>query len=219
MAEGLIGNFENSASSAGNKTAPVRNGASSAGNAASSAGNGGEDDPEDDGEDDLGTATNEPRGSADPLEPYTHVPGVGRGHRRLDHQHGPAAQPGAGLGAAITVVGTLIGRRVAGPTRSATHLYVVTVAPATAGKDHPRRCILPLLEAANAGTHVHLGDIASQSGFNRAMKDKPAEHRGDRRDRRIPRAHHQPEVVALGTPPERQAAGAMVAAASEPSAP
>ena len=77
LAEGLIGNFENSASSAGNKTAPVKNGASSAGNAASSAGNGGEDYPEDDGEDDLGDdAESEPRGSADPLEPYTHVPGA-----------------------------------------------------------------------------------------------------------------------------------------------
>ena len=174
LAEGLIGNFENSASSAGNKTAPVKNGASSAGNAASSAGNGGEDYPEDDGEDDLGDdAESEPRGSADPLEPYTHVPGaVGD---IVDWIVSTARRPNRvlGLGAAIGVVGTLIGRRVAGPTRSATHLYLVTVAPATAGKDHPRRCILPLLESANAGTHVHLGDIASQSGFNRVMRDKP----------------------------------------------
>ena len=33
------------------------------------------------------------------------------------------------LGAAVTVVGTLIGRRAAGPTRSATHLYAVGIAP------------------------------------------------------------------------------------------
>jgi hypothetical protein len=32
------------------------------------------------------------------------------------------------LGAAVTVVGTLIGRRVAGPTNSATHLYAVSIA-------------------------------------------------------------------------------------------
>src|SRR5215510_4421584 len=40
------------------------------------------------------------------------------------------------LGAAVTVVGTLIGRRVAGPTRSATHLYAVGIAPTGSGKQH-----------------------------------------------------------------------------------
>jgi Bifunctional DNA primase/polymerase, N-terminal/Protein of unknown function (DUF3987) len=109
----------------------------------------------------------------DPLEPYTRVPGaVGD---IVDWIVSTARRPNRvlALGAAISVIGTLIGRRVAGPTRSATHLYIVTVAPATAGKDHPRRCILPLLESARAGAHVHLGDIASQSGFNRVMKASP----------------------------------------------
>ena len=109
----------------------------------------------------------------DPLEPYTHVPGaVGD---VVDWIVGTARRPNRvlALGAAIVTVGTLIGRRVAGPTRSASHLYVVTVAPATSGKDHPRRCILPLLDAARAGSHVHLGDITSQSGFNRVMKNMP----------------------------------------------
>ena len=118
-------------------------------------------------------AKTRPGAGPDPLEPYTQVPGaVGD---IVDWITSTARRPNRvlALGAAIAVVGTLIGRRVAGPTRSATHLYVVTVAPATAGKDHPRRCILPLLEAARAGTHVHLGDITSQSGFNRAMKDSP----------------------------------------------
>ncbi|HEX2337256.1 MAG TPA: hypothetical protein VHI72_12345, partial [Hyphomicrobiaceae bacterium] len=44
------------------------------------------------------------------------------------------------LAAAIPLVGTLIGRRVAGPTRSATHLYAVAVAPTGAGKQHPIDC-------------------------------------------------------------------------------
>ena len=119
------------------------------------------------------TSTTRPELASDPLEPYTQVPGVVGDI--VDWITSTARRPNRvlALGAAITVVGTLIGRRAAGPTRSATHLYVVTVAPATAGKDHPRRCILPLLEAARAGTHVHLGDITSQSGFNRAMKDSP----------------------------------------------
>jgi len=109
----------------------------------------------------------------DPLESYTHVPGVVG--NVVDWIVSTARRPNRvlALGAAIVTIGTLIGRRVAGPTRSATHLYVVTVAPATAGKDHPRRCILPLMEAAQAGAHVLLGDITSQSGFNRAMKTSP----------------------------------------------
>lgn len=109
----------------------------------------------------------------DQLEPYTRVPGaVGD---IVDWITSTARRPNRvlALGAAISVIGTLIGRRVAGPTRSATHLYIVTVAPATAGKDHPRRCILPLFEAIQAGVHVHLGDITSQSGFNRVMKASP----------------------------------------------
>jgi hypothetical protein len=111
--------------------------------------------------------------ASDPLEPYTRVPGaVGD---VVDWIVSTARRPNRvlALGAAIVTIGTLIGRRVAGPTRSATHLYVVTVAPATSGKDHPRRCILTLLEAANAGVHAHLGDITSQSGFNRVMKNTP----------------------------------------------
>jgi hypothetical protein len=115
----------------------------------------------------------EPKTGQDRLEPHTHVPGaVGD---IVDWITGTARRPNRvlALGAAIAVVGTLIGRRVAGPTRSATHLYIVAVAPATAGKDHPRRCILPLMESALAGAHVHLGDITSQQGFNRALKANP----------------------------------------------
>ena len=144
---GPAGNSENSAGPVGNGGGSVENG-------------------EDDAEDGARTGP-------DPLEPYTQVPGaVGD---IVDWITSTARRPNRvlALGAAIATVGTLIGRRVAGPTRSATHLYVVTVAPATAGKDHPRRCILPLLQSAHAGSHVHLGDIASQSGFNRAMKASP----------------------------------------------
>jgi Bifunctional DNA primase/polymerase, N-terminal len=152
----LAGNF-------GNLVSAVESGTKFAGNGAPSARN---DELEDD-------VTDEARAGPDPLEPYTRVPGAVGDIVDWITSTARRSNRVLALGAAITVVGTLIGRRVAGPTRSATHLYVVTVAPATAGKDHPRRCILPLLEAAGAGTHAHLGDIASQSGFNRAMKASP----------------------------------------------
>jgi hypothetical protein len=58
------------------------------------------------------------------------------------------------LGAAIAVVGTLIGRRVAGPTRSATHLNIVPIAPSGAGKQHPLNAARLLMRAAKAESHI-----------------------------------------------------------------
>jgi len=49
---------------------------------------------------------------------------------------GRKPQPGLALGAALTLVGTAAGRKFAGPTRSATHLYVLALAPTGAGKNH-----------------------------------------------------------------------------------
>jgi hypothetical protein len=108
------------------------------------------------------TATDNKPEVVDELERYTYVPGaVGD---IVDWVTSTARRPNRilALGAAIVVIGTLIGRRVAGPTNSATHLYVVTVAPATAGK----RASPPLHPAADGG--------------------------GTRRHARLSRRHHQP---------------------------
>lgn len=58
------------------------------------------------------------------------------------------------LGTAVATIGTLIGRRVWGPTYSATHLYVVGVAPTGSGKEHPLQCVTPLMECARADHHI-----------------------------------------------------------------
>lgn len=65
------------------------------------------------------------------------------------------------LGAAITVLGTLVGRRLAGPTRSGTHLYVLGLAPTGAGKDHPLTQVTRLMKAAKAGHHVGPDELIS----------------------------------------------------------
>jgi hypothetical protein len=57
------------------------------------------------------------------------------------------------LGAAVTVIGTLIGRRAATPTRSATLLYAVTLAPTGSGKQHALNCLHRLLQEAGAKHH------------------------------------------------------------------
>ena len=49
------------------------------------------------------------------------------------------------------MVGTLIGRRIEGPTDSATHLYVILLAPTGYGKDHPLQCGSALMHASGRG--------------------------------------------------------------------
>jgi hypothetical protein len=88
------------------------------------------------------------------LEELTHVPGlVGE---ITDWIEATAVRPNRiiALGAAVTVIGTLIGRRIATPTRSATHLYVAIIADSGAGKQHPMDCIRRLMSAAKAECHV-----------------------------------------------------------------
>lgn len=77
------------------------------------------------------------------------------------------------LGSAVGVLGTLMGRRVAGPTMSGTHLYTVALAPTGAGKDHNLRVIDPLLKAANAGHLVGPDEFMSQSAVVNLLQRAP----------------------------------------------
>lgn len=72
-----------------------------------------------------------------------------------DHMCDTARRPQRALaiGAALTVIGTLAGRHVAGPTGSGTHLYVVGLAPTGAGKDHALQQVLAAMAAAGC-THM-----------------------------------------------------------------
>jgi hypothetical protein len=117
----------------------------------------------------AGTSTNDPL-----LESLTHdVPGVVG--ETTDWIVANAYRPNRvlALAAAVTVVGTLIGRRAMGPTGNATHLYVAAVAPASRGKEWPRKAIPMLLKAAGAGSHVCLSDIASQQAMNKVLTRMP----------------------------------------------
>ncbi len=69
------------------------------------------------------------------------------------------------LGPALTIVGTLMGANVRGPTRSASHLYVVGLAPSGAGKDHPLQAIGRLLKESNCGYLVGPSEFMSMSSI------------------------------------------------------
>jgi hypothetical protein len=131
-------------------------------------------EPDDNSESSSESATDTGTPTSDPLlEPLTYVPGlVGD---VTNHIVNSARRPNRvfALGAAISVVGTLAGRRARGPTKSAMQLYIINLGPSGSGKEHPLVCIQPLLEAAGAGSHVHLADFSSQSVFNKRLVEMP----------------------------------------------
>src|SRR5262249_27409368 len=112
--------------------------------------------------------------TTDELEPYTHnVPGVVG--EVIEWIVATARRPNRvlAMAAAIPLVGTSIGLRVAGPTRSATHLYVIAVAPTGAGKQHPIDCISALLTAAGAQAHFGPGSFMSASALCNFISRQP----------------------------------------------
>ena len=77
------------------------------------------------------------------------------------------------LGAALTTLGTLMGRRVAGPTLSGTHLYAIALAPSGAGKDHALNQVTRLVKAANAEQLIGPSGFMSYSAVVRYIHRQP----------------------------------------------
>jgi hypothetical protein len=80
------------------------------------------------------------------------------------------------LGVALAVVGTLISRKVLGPTLSMTHLYIVLLAPSGEGKDDPMqrgRDLIIAVVQEDAG--LILGDTTwnSAPGIERMLDECP----------------------------------------------
>ena len=82
-------------------------------------------------------------------------------------------QRGLALGAALTLVGTAAGRKVAGPTDSGTHLYILALAPTGAGKDHPLQCISRILAASGMSAHLGPSQFMSMSAVNNHLRQQP----------------------------------------------
>jgi hypothetical protein len=103
----------------------------------------------------------------------THVPGV-LGDV-IDWVTETARRPNriVGLGVALSVLGTLVGRRVSGPTRSGTHLYVLTLGPTGIGKQHAIDCSYRLMKAAGAGAHYGPSQFLSMSALINHIMDMP----------------------------------------------
>jgi hypothetical protein len=70
------------------------------------------------------------------------------------------------LGVALVVVGTIIGRKVLGPTGNMTHLYIVVLAPSCSGKNDPMVRGSDLIAAVvGKDADLILGDTTWRSGL------------------------------------------------------
>lgn len=83
-------------------------------------------------------------------------------------------QPQLAWGAAITLLGALTGRKIAGPNNLRTNIYVLGTSPAGSGKSHPRDCMRELLELADADEYLGNERIASQAGLIKALVMQPS---------------------------------------------
>jgi hypothetical protein len=114
-----------------------------------------------------------PHAEPDELEPFTWVPGlVGE---IIDWITATARRPNRvlALAGAITIIGSLIGRRVAGPTVSGTNLYVVGVGPSGTGKQHVIDTAMRLMRAAKAEHHIGPSRFHSGSAVFRSLETMP----------------------------------------------
>jgi hypothetical protein len=82
-------------------------------------------------------------------------------------------QPFLALGAAITTVGVLAGRKYRTKTNLRTNLYTIGIADSGGGKDHARSLIKELLFAAGLKDYMGGGKIASGSGLLTSLERHP----------------------------------------------
>jgi hypothetical protein len=111
--------------------------------------------------------------SAELPDRLTHVPGLVGTITDWIVETSKRPQRGLSLGAAVTLVGTAAGRKVAGPTDSATHLYVLAIAATGAGKDHPLKCIGRILNASGMAGHLGPSQFMSMSAVNNHLRQQP----------------------------------------------
>lgn len=77
------------------------------------------------------------------------------------------------IAAALLVIGTAAGRKVAGPTGSGTHLYVLALADSGSGKDHALNAIATLLSAAGMEKHIGKGEFMSHQALFSDLMQEP----------------------------------------------
>lgn len=81
----------------------------------------------------------------------------------------PKPQPEAALAAALTAVGTVIGRKVATPSDLRSNIYFLTLIESGGGKEWPRRAIQKIFQEIGAFNRCRAEDVASDSAIYESM--------------------------------------------------
>jgi hypothetical protein len=110
--------------------------------------------------------------AATPIEQLTYVPGLLGELIEWNVQTARYPSRVMALAAAIAVAGKLLDRKVAGPTRSGTHLYTVVLAPTGSGKQHQSDVVKTLLTTAGMGDSIGPGDFSSVQALQQLIKEK-----------------------------------------------
>lgn len=82
-------------------------------------------------------------------------------------------QPWITLGAAISLFGSVMGRRYAGPTGLRPNTYIIGLADSSAGKGHPQKWVRQCLQQAELGIMLGGEDIASGQGMISQLEYQP----------------------------------------------
>lgn len=81
-------------------------------------------------------------------------------------------QPMFALAAALTLAGTLYGRKAQGSDGQRTNLFCMAIGHSSAGKDAPLKAISTILDSCEA-SHLRLGQVTSDSAIEWALKRQP----------------------------------------------
>jgi hypothetical protein len=85
------------------------------------------------------------------------------------------AQPKLSVVASLVAAGALFGGKVRDISNGRTNLYAMGVAPSSAGKDHPFKCILQLFVAAGGEKLLGGGRVSSDSAIEVALMAHPVQ--------------------------------------------
>src|SRR5262245_9042008 len=83
-------------------------------------------------------------------------------------------QPWLAVGAALAVLGALMGRKVRTPTNLRSNLYIIGIAESGGGKDHARKAIKEILVQAGLSHHLGGERLGSSAGLITALVRQPA---------------------------------------------
>jgi hypothetical protein len=110
---------------------------------------------------------------ANEIDRLTYVPGVVGKITNWIHAGARRQNRMMAFAVGLGVPGTLIGRRVEGPTQNATHLYLMIVGTSGAGKDHSLTMGEDLMRSVGAGALLGPQTFGSAPGFLKDLVKQP----------------------------------------------